>query len=284
MRKKEKPDINLFIYSDYRKFLRNYYQLKKKMSPGFSFRSFSKAAGFTSPNYLKLIMDGERNLSGMAIDKFIKALRLNVKEARFFRLLVLMNQASTPEEKDFYARQIVGSKAYQNIKPLNKAQYCYYSQWYHIPLRELVLRSDFNNDPVWIARQFTPPLTEKQAKEGLETLLKLQLIEMTPDGKFVQTSTSITSGDAVTTEAVKNYHRTMIRLGAEAIERFPSTQRDISSLTMGMSTQTANEIKKRIADFQEEIMALVEKDSEVQEVVQLNFQLFPLVKGLRLKA
>ncbi|MGE0616139.1 MAG: TIGR02147 family protein, partial [Bacteriovoracia bacterium] len=45
------PKPNLFEYTDYRKYLEDYYNFKKATDPGFSYRSFAKAAGFTSSNF-----------------------------------------------------------------------------------------------------------------------------------------------------------------------------------------------------------------------------------------
>ncbi len=269
-----KPDI--LNYTDFRKYLRDLYDFLKETTPYFSYRYFSKMAGFSSPNFYKLVADNKRNISADAIERFTKALKLDVKEARYFRLLVLMNQAATPEERDYFMRQLLKTKGVRHAKPLSEAQYDYYSQWYHIPLRELVARSDFKNDPKWIADQFTPPLSEKEVREGLVTLKKLGLVSKTSDGQFVQSSNAVTTGDDVTNVAVANYHRQMIQMGSEALERFKASERDVSSLTMGMSKATAAKVRKMIREFRKEIIAVVGEDKEVEDIVQFNMQLFPL--------
>jgi uncharacterized protein (TIGR02147 family) len=58
---------NIYNFSDYRDFLKDRYRQLKEADSLFSFRYFSKEAGFGSPNYLKLVMDGKRNLSTEAI-------------------------------------------------------------------------------------------------------------------------------------------------------------------------------------------------------------------------
>ncbi len=68
---------NIYNFSDYRDFLKDRYRQLKEADPVFSFRHFSKQAGFGSPNYLKLVMDGKRNLSAEAVFKFAKGLRLD---------------------------------------------------------------------------------------------------------------------------------------------------------------------------------------------------------------
>ena len=92
--------INLFTYLDYRKFLKDWYTQAKKERSSFSFRVFSKRAGFESPNFFKLVMDGKRNLTAKSLPKFIVGLKLNKQEQEFFQSLVAYTQASTHEEKD----------------------------------------------------------------------------------------------------------------------------------------------------------------------------------------
>lgn len=270
--------VNIFEYTDYRLYLYDYYHLMKRLKSQFSFRFFSRMAGLQSPNYLKLVMDGQRNLTPETTEKFIKAIKLNKKEAGFFRTLVMQNQASTIEEKDFYTQQIFKHKSFQKLKPLSQDQYDYYSEWYHLPLRELVLRSDFINDPKWIANQFTPKLTEKQAKEAMELLFKLKLIRETKEGVLEQTNKAVESGDAVFTEAVKVYHKTMIQMGAESIDRFQPKDRNINSMTMGVSQKTLEKVQQALGEFQKQIVSIVSEDDSVEEVVQLNLQLFPLAQ------
>ena len=40
---------NIFNYSDYRKFLADFYKDKKASTPSFSYQNFSRQAGFMSP-------------------------------------------------------------------------------------------------------------------------------------------------------------------------------------------------------------------------------------------
>ncbi|NLD99936.1 MAG: TIGR02147 family protein, partial [Fibrobacter sp.] len=50
-------------YSDYREFLRDFYQDRKKRLPIFSYRYFCIKAGIKSPTLFKEIVDGSRNLT-----------------------------------------------------------------------------------------------------------------------------------------------------------------------------------------------------------------------------
>ena len=268
----------IFLYDHFRTYLKDYYQAMKSQTPFFSYRYFSKMAGFRSPNFLKLVTEGERNLSSDSLEKFVKALKLKPAEGRFFRLLVLHDQATTTEEKDHHARQILKTKARHQLKPLAKEQYDYYSDWFTIPLREMVARDDFQDDPQWIAQQFVFPVSEKQIQKAFKNLQKLGLIQKDQNGRWRQTDQSVTTGDEVVSSAVLNYHKEMLRLAGEALDKVPSKQRDISSITMGVNAQTMQKIKRMIQDFRKQVMAVVLQDDHIEDVIQLNFQLVPLIQ------
>ena len=88
-------EIDVFAYSDYRAFLRDYYRARKAAGRGFSYRSFSRRAELKSPNYLKLVIDGDRNLSTDMAKRFASACGLQGAEQRHFIELV----AHSPERE-----------------------------------------------------------------------------------------------------------------------------------------------------------------------------------------
>src|SRR4051812_26586430 len=67
----------VFDFLDYRKYLKAFYEHAKRTSKGrFSYRVFSNQTGVDSPNYLKLIVDGQRNLTPAHAKRVAKFCRL----------------------------------------------------------------------------------------------------------------------------------------------------------------------------------------------------------------
>jgi uncharacterized protein (TIGR02147 family) len=91
--------VNIFNYLDYRIFLQDLYKALKLLSNGFSYRSFARDANLASASYLKLVMDGKRNLTEDSVEKFVTGLGLKNEEAEYFRVLVKFNQSHTASEK-----------------------------------------------------------------------------------------------------------------------------------------------------------------------------------------
>ncbi|MEW6041120.1 MAG: TIGR02147 family protein [Elusimicrobiota bacterium] len=274
---KDKEMKDIFEYTDFRTYLKDYYLHKKETTLYFSFRYFSKKAGFASPSVLKFIIDGKRNLSQEGINKFIDALGLTQKRSAYFQGLVNFNQAKTEKAKNRYFNELIKLTPGTQFKHVEKNQYEFYSKWYYSAIRELVTIKDFNDDPAWIAEHLHPPISLREAKNAVSTLLKLGFIKRNKDGKLIQAAPLITTGNEISSLSIRNFHRQMIGLAGESLESVQNKRREISSLTMGISEKSFMEIKERIAAFEDEILETISKDTEKTEhVYQLNFQFFPL--------
>lgn len=138
---------SIYEYSDYRQFLGDTYTFLKTHYRYFSFRYFSKRAGYSSPNFLKLVIEGKRNISTDSIPRFSEALKLDAGETEFFAQLVQFNQARNSTERSEHAGRMLKFKELQKTYPLKQAEYSYYACWYYIPVRELAALSSFNEDP-----------------------------------------------------------------------------------------------------------------------------------------
>jgi uncharacterized protein (TIGR02147 family) len=272
----KKPSI--FSYADYRSFLADHYAYAKRQEYGFSFRVFSKRAGITSSNYLRLVIDGKRNLSSTMASQFAKGSGLVGSSADFFCELVAYNQATTTQERNRHYAQLIRFRPFRDARKLETAQAEYHSTWYLPAIRELCRRPDFDEDPRWIALQLEPPIATQEAKQALSTLEKLGLLHRDESGKLEQTDTLVTTGPGPLGHHIFNYHRTMLERAAVALDRTPREERDISTLTVCVSHDKLLELKQRLRDFRRDLLQLAETDNEPERVVQINFQLFPLSK------
>lgn len=273
--RKDQPSV--FEYEDYRSFLKDLYSYYKSKKTSFSYRYFSQRAGFSSPNFLKLVIEGQRNLSSDSIDRFAQALKLSRLETEFFNYLVHFNQASNEKEKSRWAKLLLRSRGFQKIHPMRQAEFSYYANWYYIAIREMIALKTFKEDPQWIAGRFSPALTVAQVEEAFSHLEQLQMIERGSDGHFVQTRKSVSTGNEVHNSFVKQYHRDMIQKGAESIDTVARELREVSSVCIPISCEKRDEIKQLIQQFRREIMALAESDDSPESIYQLNIQWFPLV-------
>ena len=271
----KEPDV--LHYSNYRTFLEDYYEFKKSESPVFSHRFFAKKAGITSPNYLKLVMDGQRNLTKKSLVKFAAALGLKGLRAEFFENLVFFNQASAVSERNVYYGNILRTRAKAGLRKLDEAQFQLFSDWRHIAVRELAAAKGFRPDARWVVKKMGKAITEREAEESLKLLALLGLLKKTANG-FAQSDVNITTADEVRCLLVKNYHHQMIRMAATALDNLPAGKRDVSSITIPLHARDFGKLKEQLQLMRKELLNLAAEPGTGEDVVQVNIQLFPLTE------
>ncbi len=269
---------SVYDYLDYRSYLADMFHYRKTKAPHFSYRYFSNKAGFASPNFLQLVINGKRNLTNASIAKVAKGFGLKKKEREFFEFMVFMNQATVHDEKDHYYRKMISMVGYKNTGTIAKDQYDYFSKWYYPAIREILPGEAGADAPERIAAKLKPKVTAKQVESAISLLEKLKLIRKSPDGRWEQAHKDISTGPEVKSMAVANFHKEMIRLAAESIDRFGAPQRDISGLTLSIRRESLPELKARIVSFRKEMMDMAGMDENPDMVVQINIQMFPLTE------
>lgn len=267
---------NLFTYLDYRHYLGDLFDALHEKDPDFSFRSFSRMAGSTSPNFLQLIRDRKLNIQPDSVGAIARAFKLSRKEESYFETIVAFDHAKTHEEKDRYFQRILSTRDYGPVKQLEKDQYDYFSHWYMPVVRELITAKSYSGDPAWIALRIVPEVSIAKVAKAITLLESLKLIRRDEHDQYFQTDTSISTPSQVLSIAVTNYHRDVITLARESIERFSAEQRDIRSVTLGITKEGVAEVKKRIEGFWKELLAYANTQTDPQQVVQVNMQVFPL--------
>jgi uncharacterized protein (TIGR02147 family) len=271
----------VYGYLDYRAFLRDFYAAKKAKSRAFSYRAFSKRAGVASPNYLKLVIEGQRSLSAKMAERFAQACALDTDAGRYFVNLVAFNQAKTSTERAQHYGKLTSSQRYRQAHKLEIAHAAYYSDWYMPAIRELAASKDFNGDPEWIADQLIPSITPREAARALETLAELGLLVKNETGRWEQADALLSTGPETRGLHIAAFHRAMTQRAIESIDLVPAQDRDISSLTLCLSRGGLRSFKERIQRMRRELLELSALETDPEQVVQINFQLFPLSRGGR---
>ncbi len=265
----------IYSYLDYRKFLKDRFA-HLKQTEGLTYRSFNEKAGFSSPNFLKLVIEGQRNLTEKSIPKICQALKLSDSERQFFEALVQLNQAKSLEERELVYEHLKKMRPRLSLQRIEHAQYEYLEHWYTVAIRELTTLKDFQEDPAWIQNKLGNKVGIRQIRSTLKLLERLKLIERGEDGKIKSTQAPISTGDEVSGLGVYRFHQEMIDQAKNAHSKTPQNQRDISALTVAVNEETFRMIKSRIQGFRKEILALCHSSAEVDAIYQLNFQLFNL--------
>lgn len=274
---------SLFDYTDYRRYLQDYYLWAKENKRGFSHRAFLAKAGMSGPNYLKRVMEGVHNLTDKSIPKFAQALELDAASAEYFSHLVHFNQAETLEEKDRQFERLMGLKSQGASLLLEKAQYDYYTEWFNVALREMMHMRPYHSTAPGEAAEFgkalVPPVPPKKVKKAVELMANLGLLKLSEDGHYRPASSFILTSPEIQSFLVPKFHLAMARLAAEAVTRFSRDERYFSGTTMTLSKESYEDIIAVIRKARKDMLERVAKDEAPDRVYHLNMQLFPLTAG-----
>lgn len=264
-------------FDDHRAYLRAMIDFLRATEPRFSFRWFARRAGFSSPNFLKLVADGERNMSAESIDRFARGLGLDAREQHAFEALVRLGIASTDAERRRWYEVLRETRERTPVDRLGGDAFDLYARWFVVVVRELAGLAGFRDDPAWVARTVRPPIERREAREAVELLLRLGLLQRDDAGRLVQVDRKISTGGEVASLAVRTFHRSMLALAERAIEEVPRDSRAVSALTVPLTARQYEAVRLRIEAFRRALLEeLEEAGDEPAAVYQLQFALFPV--------
>ncbi|WP_297947566.1 TIGR02147 family protein [uncultured Fibrobacter sp.] len=261
-------------YTDYRKFIQDYYD-ERKRSSAFTWRDFARDAGFTSPVYLKYVCEGKKNLSVGAAGSVANAMGLAGFESTYFVLMVSYAHAKSDKAKRAAFEERCALAQAHKVRVLGNEEFDYFKSWKNPVLREIAPHMP-GARPLEMAHACKQKISATEVSETLDFLMRAGLLKKDKDGNYVQTEKSISMGpvDAVPV-AAREMQRQMGEFAVKAMD-LPLSERDMSGVTMGITRRAYEQIKKEIADFRRRIVAIASADDDTEQVYRLNMQLFPL--------
>jgi uncharacterized protein (TIGR02147 family) len=272
---------SIFEYTDYRRYLRDFYAWAKVHKKGFSHRAFLGSAGMAGSAYLKRVMEGQHDLTSDSIAKFAKALDLTSQEKLFFESLVNFNQAQTLADKDRFFKRLMDVKSPHRTAILEPGQYEYYKDWYNVAIREILAFIPYKNNAEEISRHLTPEVSPGKVKKAIELLQRLGLVTQGSDGAWRASASILKTDPSIQSLMIPRFHQSMARLALDAIERYPKDERYFSGSTLSVSPKMYDAIIEKIRALRADILDYVASGEEPEQVYHLNMQLFPLTTGPR---
>lgn len=264
-------------YTNYRQYIADYYAEKKAKS-AFTWQVLTRAAGFSSPVYLKYVSEGRFNLSEEAAARVASAMGLENYELDYFCEMVKFDHAKKDEEKKAIFNKMLAIADIHKVRIIEGDSFRYFESWKNPVLRELAPAMP-GAKPLALAKACRPEVTAAEVSESLNFLLKSNFLQKDENGNYVQTEKSITTGPMdVTPLAVRGMHRQMGEFALDAIEGVSQDERHFSGLTLGVTRSAYDEIVQEIAAFRKKIIAIATRDDETDEVYRLNVQFFPMTK------
>jgi uncharacterized protein (TIGR02147 family) len=272
---------SVYEYTDSRRFLHEAYEAKHRLHPSFSESAFVRKAGLStnSRGYLRMVIEGKRNLTPATIRGFSDALGLDSRASLFFENLVNYTQARRPKDREYYfQRMVIASEGNSSAQvELLRSQYHYYSNWYLVAVRELVGLSSFDEDAAWISAHLRGKITPTEAQESLLHLERMGLIRREPTGKLVQTDPFVKYEGTVFNDSIRKFHSQMLDRAKESLEEDDFSERRASCVTLSCSHEQLPAMIRMVDEFRDAVTLKFGGESQKPDTVfQMGFQIFQL--------
>ncbi|HEX2958187.1 MAG TPA: TIGR02147 family protein [Chitinispirillaceae bacterium] len=269
---------DIFTYTDYRKFIKDYCEEQRKEKPFFSYRYIAQKADLKSTGFISWVVAGKRTMSLKLAHKICIIFKLGKRETDYLLLLVNHNQSNSAAERQHYLDRMLAFRS-TRTEIVHRDNDLYYSKWYYAAIRELVAISRITNEQD-IASLLRPSITRSEAKDALELLCRLDLIRKNSAGFYERSASAIRAGTDVDRALIHGYQIASMQLGQSSLCRFDKDERDISTLTVSCNAADFQRIRDSIAKLREEITEIVCESKNANQVFQINMQLFPLSKKM----
>lgn len=270
----------VYDYTDFREYLRDVYQARKKVDRRFSQRYIARSVGASSSGWFSDIINGRIPLTATYHRALVTLLGLRPREADFFELLVQYGQTTNLEDKNRYLGKLL---AFKDVQPLvvSRQKFDFYRYWYYTAIRELLIYSDFCGDYAALTALLEPGIRPAEARQAIDTLEAIGLIRKDEKGCYRPVDRTISKDSTFQSVHWRNFVTSMMKLAIESVDRFAAEDRNISSVTVGLSESGWKIACNEVALLRKRLLALSERDTNPEKIVQCNFQLFPLTKNMK---
>ncbi len=268
-------------YTDYRKFIQDYYDERKRCS-AFSWHAFAQKAGFSSDVYLKYVCEGKKNLSVGSAGSVANAMGLVGFEYDYFVLMVSYAHAKNDAAKRAAFEERCALAQAHKIRVLGDEEFNYFKSWKNSVIRELAPHMP-GAKPLEMAHACKQKISAAEVSETLDFLVKAKLLKKDKSGNYQQTDKAIKMAPVEAVPlAARDLQRQMGEFAIQSLD-LPLSERVMSGYTLGLTNRAYERIKKEMEDFWRRVVAIATEDDETDRVYRLNLQLFPMSEPLRNK-
>lgn len=264
----------VYSYTDHRLFLKDWFLEQKRGPAGFSYEKFSRLAGLASPNYMKLVIEGKRNLTVSNIHQVARALVLDFDETQYFEALTLLRQGKTDCEAKYFKNRLRTLRRTKPTASVKVSQMDLLGLWY-FPVVVVAL----DKCPITNALQIIAKKTGLRTAEidGVLQILANKQMLREEDGIYrVDFNHFIVHDAKARSKTSHQYLREQMRITAHLLEKKYSQGPKFIAHTFAISKGAFSDYVGRIDSFIETLTAESDNESP-DEIVQLNIQFFNLL-------
>ena len=258
-------------FKDYLSHLRSNFPGRRR---AISLDKFAEILGYRSPRTVAMAMKGQRVPSRDLVFKLSQTLGLSSLERHYLELLVYKSKSAQNDPGLADRLEQLKKKRFRE-KQVASDVFSLIADWFHLPVRQLLLNRPVTSTAEWIAEKMRGKITVAQAKSALKKLEQLGTIERDPrtDTWRKPEFDSLVTAYDVPSAASQSHHAQMLDRAKEAITEQLVTAREFDSLSLKFDPRDIDAAKAMIREFSTEFNRRFYRD-EAPEVYQLGVQFF----------
>ena len=245
-------------YKDYRLYIRDFYE-ERKRSSFFSWREFSKLAGFTSPNYIQLVCEGKSRLSKNGVQKVAEAMGLAGADRDYFLAMERFGDAKNDASKIQAFNEMQKIAKENRLRVVDAEAFKYFESWLNPVLRELAPIMP-GAKPLELAHHCYPVVSAAEVRHSLDFMCQAEFLKKIGEDTYVQTEKVVTGSSEAIPLALRSMNRQMSKFATEAIDELPPEKRHITGVTLGMSDATYQWLVQKLEALRQQVVAMAAKE------------------------
>lgn len=276
----------LGVFTDYRLYLKEFYEYKRAQTRDslrpYNYATFAASADIKSPNYLKLIIDGQRNLSPEMARKFAKALALSREETEEFVALVDFTQAQEPIERNRYLKVLADIRVRQQLKTgeIKAETWDKIPSWVTWVLYALADQNGARFDIGELFETLRGKARPEDIRRSLERLIEAGELSKDADTGEIRKGRELMSGvESIPVALVRKLQAELIYLSLESLHQDQPQDREFGSQTLALTESEFEQLKFELRQFRKrwaKDVGVARHTGKGDRVFQMNIQLFPV--------
>lgn len=271
----QKPDI--FVYHDYRTYLKDRVEYEKNIRPRFSLRMLASEAQL-APGYLPMVLAGSRGISSEVLSKIATILKLTKEEQKFLQGLRTIAESPSQELRLEALEDLQRHRSYRDQNPKELVVHQYLTRWFNVVIREMVQLDGFELDPKWIREKLRVKVPIPEIERALTFLLEQGFIEKQPQNKARVLQRKLECTGNVYRLVLSQFHREMLKLASDALDAVPVDERSITGLTFSIPAERYQEIFKLLDETLDRIDKISTEAKGSDSVYHVGISFFPLTQ------
>ena len=264
---------SILEYKDYHLFMQDYYDYRKSHG-AFSWREFCKLAGFSSPNFLKLVCMGQSKLSMVKVDPVAKAMGLVTYESEYFRQLVIFGNAVKDSVKKDALLKMEKIAREHKARVVDSDAFQYYESWKYSVIRELAPMMP-GARPRDIADECKEYVSAEEVRDILAFLVKAGFLQKDGEKVYSQTEKTVIASKESLPIAIRAMHKEMGNMAVRAVERYNVDERFFTGATLGICKEAYDRITNEVTACCKKVVDIANEYKDLDQVYRINFQFFP---------